>query len=158
MAEEAAQAQAAAEKAAQAQAAAEKAAQERTAASAPKPEIIVRQATCRTTGAGTYLVELAGDASGPPDTGYLLYTEVEDARGGSRQRPDCSDWRAAQLADDKLWWRVSCFHQPADRPFTHWRMSTTIQGGRPTEAFVGMLKPNMGKTFITHWKRPINCS
>jgi hypothetical protein len=120
------------------------------------PEISLAGVQCRAIGKG-FLVQASGSARAAPGEPALFYLEIDKAAGGGRFRPACASWRAAAAADDPDWYRVSCFHDPASPVSTDWRLAVEDGGERPAVLFMGLVRPNAGKSFIAHLSRPLDC-
>jgi hypothetical protein len=126
-------------------------------AGAPKPGITITEAQCHS-GAGRHTVQLSGTAQGAPGAAYLLYAEIEIGSGGLRFPPTCASWRPTTAADDPHWYKVSCFHEPGAPSSTNWQVTANLSGDKPTSVFMGLVKPNAGKTFDAHASKPLTCS
>ena len=126
----------------------------------PSPTLVsvsISDATCFVIGPGDYQIDMAGSTVVPPGQTYLLYAEASGPGDGSRWRPTCQQWRAAQPSDGTLW-DVSCIHQPNDPAQTAWRAATVIRPQNaqpPTAVYAGTIS-NGEKTGGA--ERPLTCA
>ncbi len=110
----------------------------------PSPTLVsvsISDATCFVIGPGAYQIDMAGSTVVPAGQTYLLYAEASGPSGGSRWRPTCQQWPAAQPSDGTLW-DVSCIHQPNDPAQTAWRAGTVIKPQNaqpPTAVYAGTI-------------------
>ena len=143
-ADKAAADKAAADKAAADKAAAEKAAAEKAAAAqaAAHPRVSVHSATCKTIKPGQYQVDLAGEASVPPNDPYLFYVWAAVGNNGTRWRPLCNGWGIPRADEDPLA-DVTCMHRPGQPAETVWVTSRLINvknNEKPTNGGVAIFK------------------
>jgi hypothetical protein len=115
------------------------------------PQIIIAGVRCRTTGNG-FSVEAYGSARAAPGEPGLFYAEV----GGSPLRPICVSWPAATAGSNPRY-RFSCLHDPNSPVSTEWKLLAESGVDRPTTLFMGLLRPGLGKSFITSASRSLNC-
>jgi hypothetical protein len=88
--------------------------------------VTISRATCSFVGPGTFRIEAAGTVSVPAGETYLFYTEASGPGGGTRWRPSCQSWSAADASDGGLW-KASCVHRPSDPTETTWQTTTTVR-------------------------------
>jgi hypothetical protein len=121
-----------------------------------EPSVSISEATCSILGPSAYHIDMTGSIVVPFGQTYLLYAEASGPGGGSRWRPICQQWRAAQPSDGNLW-NVSCVHQPNDPTQTAWQAATNIttqNAQPPTAVYAGTLS-NGNKTGGA--ERPLTC-